>query len=114
MNTEQLISIEDFEKVNIRVGTVIAADAFPKARKPAYKLTIDFGPLGIRKSSAQITALYTPETLVGRQVLAVVNFPARQIADFMSECLVLGAVSDQQEVILLTTERPVSNGLRIA
>jgi tRNA-binding protein len=114
MNTDNLISIDDFEKVNMCVGTVIAAEVFPKAKKPAYKLTIDFGPLGLRKSSAQITALYTPEALVGKQVVAVLNFPAKQIADFMSDCLVLGAVSANKEVVLLTTERDVDNGLRIA
>jgi tRNA-binding protein len=114
MEHDALISIHDFEKVDIRVGTVVAADVFPKAKKPAFKLTIDFGPLGLRKSSAQITTLYSPETLIGKQVVAVLNFPARQIADFMSECLVLGAVSDNREVVLLTTERAVDNGLRIA
>jgi tRNA-binding protein len=114
MEHDATISIHDFEKVDIRVGTVVAADVFPKAKKPAFKLTIDFGPLGTRKSSAQITTLYSPEVLIGKQVVAVLNFPSRQIADFMSECLVLGAVSDNREVVLLTTERAVDNGLRIA
>ncbi len=97
----------------MRVGTIVAAEPFPKARKPAYQLTIDFGPLGIRRSSAQITTLYEAEALVGRQVVAVVNFPPKQIATFMSECLVLGSVADNGTVTLLQPERPVENGLRI-
>ncbi|WP_019988830.1 tRNA-binding protein [Rudanella lutea] len=107
------ISWADFEKVEMRVGTIVAAEPFPKARKPAYQLTIDFGPLGIRRSSAQITTLYEAEALVGRQVVAVVNFPPKQIATFMSECLVLGSVADNGTVTLLQPERPVENGLRI-
>lgn len=97
----------------MRVGTIVAAEPFPKARKPAYQLTIDFGPLGIRRSSAQITTLYEAEALVGRQVVAVVNFPPKQIATFMSECLVLGSVADNGTVTLLQPERPVENGVRI-
>jgi tRNA-binding protein len=108
-----MISWSDFEKIDIRVGTVLSAGNFEKARKPALKLIIDFGPLGIKKSSAQITALYNPEQLVGRQVIAVVNFPPKQIADFMSECLVLGIYNDQHEVVLLQPERPVGNGHKI-
>jgi tRNA-binding protein len=108
-----MISWSDFEKVEIRVGTIIQVDDFPKAKNPAYKLTIDFGPLGIKKSSAQITKLYQKEALIGKQIIAVVNFPPKQIADFMSECLVLGAVGDDKEVTLLTPNLPVSNGLRI-
>ncbi|KAB7726120.1 tRNA-binding protein [Rudanella paleaurantiibacter] len=107
------ISWADFEKVEMRVGTIVAAEPFPKARKPAYQLTIDFGTLGTRRSSAQITTLYEPETLVGRQVVAVVNFPPKQIATFMSECLVLGSVAENGTVTLLQPERPVENGLRI-
>tara|TARA_R100000935_G_C2828889_1_gene163879 strand:+ start:409 stop:747 length:339 start_codon:yes stop_codon:yes gene_type:complete len=103
----------DFEKVEMRVGTVIAVNDFPEARNPAYQLVIDFGSeLGQRKTSAQITALYSKDELVGKQVVAVVNFPKKQIANFMSECLVLGAVEGSQ-VTLLQTERPVKNGLRI-
>lgn len=103
----------DFEKVEMRVGTVIEVNDFPEARNPAYQLVIDFGSeLGKRKTSAQITALYSKEELVGKQVVAVVNFPKKQIANFMSECLVLGAVEGSQ-VTLLQTERPVKNGLRI-
>ena len=108
-----MISWSDFEKVEMRVGTIIQVDDFPKAKNPAYKLTIDFGPLGIKKSSAQITKLYQKEALIGKQIIAVVNFPPKQIADFMSECLVLGAVGDDKEVTLLTPNLPVSNGLRI-
>lgn len=108
-----MISWPDFEKVEMRVGTIIQVDDFPKAKNPAYKLTIDFGPLGIKKSSAQITKLYQKESLIGKQIIAVVNFPPKQIADFMSECLVLGAVGDDKEVTLLTPNLPVSNGLRI-
>jgi tRNA-binding protein len=108
-----MITWEDFEKIDLRVGTVREVRDFPKARNPAYQLIIDFGELGIRKSSAQITRLYSKEDLVGKQVIAVVNFPPKQIADFMSECLVLGVMGDHKEVTLLQPERPVPNGLRI-
>lgn len=108
-----MITWEDFEKIDLRVGTVREVRDFPKARNPAYQLSIDFGELGIRKSSAQITRLYSKEDLVGKQVIAVVNFPPKQIADFMSECLVLGVMGDNKEVTLLQPERPVPNGLRI-
>ena len=110
--TNELISWSDFSKVEIRVGTIIEAEIFKEAKKPAYKIQIDFGTFGIRKSSAQITSLYAPKELVGKQVVAVVNFPSKQIANFMSECLVLGAV-DGSEVVLLTTDKVVGNGLRI-
>lgn len=108
------ITWSDFEKVEIRTGTVISVEAFTKARKPAYKLTIDFGELGTKRTSAQLTALYQMDELVGKQVVAVVNFPPKQIATFMSECLVLGAVASDGTVTLLQTERPTQNGLRIA
>jgi len=108
------INWNDFEKIDIRVGTIVDAQPFEKARNPAYKLWIDFGPeLGIRKTSAQITSLYNINALKGKQVLAVVNFPPKQIADFMSECLVLGAVGNQKEVTLLSVDLPVKNGLPI-
>ena len=103
---------DDFAKLDIRAGTILEAEEFPKARKPAYKLTIDFGPnIGIKKSSAQITSLYSPEELTGRKILAVVNFPPRQIADFMSEVLVLGTYSPDG-VVLITPDKPerVQNG----
>lgn len=103
-----------FEQVEMRVGTIIAAAVFEKARKPAYQLKIDFGPsIGLRQSSAQITELYEAEALIGKQVIAVVNFPPKQIANFMSECLVLGAVDETGQVILLQPERMAVNGLRI-
>lgn len=98
----------------MRIGTVIAVNDFPEARKPAYQLTIDFGEaIGILKSSAQITKRYTKESLVGRQIVAVVNFPKKQIGKFMSECLVLGAVGEDSDVVLLSPEVNVENGLRI-
>lgn len=104
----------DFQKVDIRVGTVTAVQPFPEARKPAYKLTVDFGPaLGTRRSSAQLTANYRPDDLVGRQVIAVVNFPPRQIGPFMSEVLVLGLPDAAGEVVLAALERPVPNGGRL-
>ncbi len=109
-----VITWSDFEKVDIRTGTIIDAKPFPEARKPAYQLTIDFGDLGLRRSSAQITVHYQPETLIGLQIVAVVNFPPKQIAHFMSECLVLGSVDADGVVTLLQPERPVANGLRIA
>lgn len=109
-----MISWTEFEKIEIRVGTIITADEFPKAKNPAYKLAIDFGDLGILKSSAQITRLYTKDVLVGKQIIAVVNFPPKQIADFISECLVLGVVGQDKEVTLLTVDSSVKNGLRIA
>lgn len=109
---EKEIDWSDFTKVEMRVGTVVEAEPFVKAKRPAYILHVDFGPLGIRKTSAQITSLYKPEELIGKQVVAVVNFPPKQIANIMSECLVLGAV-DGDDVTLLSTERKVENGLRI-
>lgn len=107
------ISWSDFEKIDMRVGTIITAIDFPEARIPAYKLTIDFGAeLGIKKTSAQITVLYNKEDLIGLQVIAVVNFPKKQIGNFMSDCLVLGAV-DLDTVKLVTTDTVAKNGLRI-
>ena len=113
MNSKLLVDYSDFSVLDLRVGTIIEAKVFEGARKPAYQLWIDFGPLGHKKSSAQITAVYTPEQLIGQQVVAVVNFPPKQIGNFMSECLVLGSVSDHQ-VVLLQPQQPVANGLPIA
>src|SRR6476661_3550025 len=107
------ITWEDFEKIDIRTGTIIHAESFPKAKKPAYQLTIDFGPLGTRQSSAQITQLYTIDELKGQQVIAVINFPPKQIANFTSECLVLGIYNENNEVVLLQPHSNVSNGLKI-
>ena len=108
------ITWNDFEKVEMRVGTIIGVEDFPEARRPAYKLQIDFGPeIGIRKSSAQITLRYQKEDLLHRQVIAVVNFPKKQIATFMSECLVLGAVGAENDIVLLQPDAKVENGLRI-
>jgi len=112
-NIESLITWNDFEKIDIRVGKIIEAKEFPKAKKPAYQLRIDFGSLGIKNSSAQITKCYSPESLVGQQVIAVVNFPPKQIAGFISECLVLGIYDQNNDVVLLQPEQPVSNGLKI-
>ena len=108
------ISFDDFLKVDIRVGRVLRAEPFPEARKPAIKLWIDFGPeIGEKKTSAQITRHYDPETLVGRQVLGVVNFPPRQIGKFMSEVLVLGVPDDDEQVVLLRPDQEVSPGARM-
>ena len=107
------IQWEDFEKIDIRVGTITEVNDFPKAKKPAYRLSIDFGELRLKNSSAQITHLYDPEHLVGRQVIAIVNFPPKQIANFFSECLVLGVYTDKNEVVLLGPERKVQNGWKI-
>ena len=108
------ISWADFEKIDIRTGTIIKAEPFPETRKPAYKLTIDFGSeIGIKKSSAQITQHYSPADLEGRQIIAVVNFPPKQIATFISECLVLGVYDENKEVVLLQPQQQLSNGLKI-
>ncbi len=108
------LSWQDFEKVEMRIGTIVSAEVFKEARNPAYKITIDFGALGKRKTSAQITKLYTCEEIIGKQVVAVVNFPPKQIANFMSECLILGGLGDDKEVILIQPERKVENGTKIA
>ena len=109
------INWQDFERVELRAGTVLSAEPFPEARIPAYKLRVDFGEeIGVRKSSAQITDLYTAEELVGRQVVAVVNFPPKQIGPFMSECLVTGFVTADGPVVLAVPDKPVDNGLRLA
>jgi tRNA-binding protein len=107
------ISWDDFAKIDIRVGTIMEVNDFPKAKNPAYQITIDFGELGCKRSSAQITHLYDKETLIGKQVIAIVNFPPKQIANYFSECLVLGIYTDKKEVVLLTPDRPVENGWKI-
>jgi len=109
-----MLAFDDFLKVDMRIGTVIDATDFPEARKPAIKLEIDFGPLGIKKSSAQITKRYKPEDLIGRQIVAVVNFPPMRIAGFKSEVLVLGGVPDEDDVILLSPDTEVENGTKIS
>ena len=104
----------EFEKTEMRIGTIIEANDFPQARKPAYQLVIDFGnEIGIKKSSAQLTKRYSKEDLVGKQIVAVVNFPKKQIGTFMSECLVLGSVGADNDIVLLTSDLKVENGLRI-
>src|SRR5690348_15620030 len=109
-----MATVDDFLTLDIRVGTVVAAEPVPEARKPSIKLRVDFGPeLGVKRSSAQLTVHYTPEQLIGRQVVAVVNFPLRRIAGFESEVLVLGAMPTDREVILLAVDRPVDDGTRI-
>ena len=107
------ISWSDFEKIDLRAGTILEVNDFPQATKPAYKLTIDFGELGIKKSSAQITDGYEKQELIGKQVIAILNFPPKQIANFFSECLVLGVYTDKKEVVLLTPDRKVNNGWKI-
>lgn len=109
----ETISWADFEKIDIRVGTITEAKEFAKAKKPAFQLTIDFGELGIRKSSAQITKFYSPEKLIGQQVIAVVNFLPKNIAGFISECLVLGVYDENKDVVLLQPNLSVSNGFKI-
>ena len=108
-----MISWDDFEKIDIRVGTIVEAAVFLKAKKPAYKLKIDFGKEGIKNSSAQITTHYQANELIGKQIIAVINFPPKQIADFMSECLVLGVYNENKDVILLQPERRIDNGFKI-
>lgn len=109
-----MISWADFEKVDMRVGTIVHAEVFAEAKNPSYKLQIDFGALGIKKSSAQITKFYKPEDLIGKQIIAVVNFPPKQIGPFMSECLVMGAVDSEKGVTIISPDLSCENGLRIA
>ena len=109
----ELLSWTDFAKVDMRVGTILEASIFKEARKPAYKIVIDFGPLGTRKTSAQITKLYDPAILIGQQVVAVVNFPAKQIANMQSECLILCTLGEEQTITLLKPERKVPNVLKV-
>ncbi|MEQ8624138.1 MAG: tRNA-binding protein [Vicingaceae bacterium] len=109
-----MIEWSDFEKIDMRSGTIIEVDAFPKANNPAWKLKVDFGELGIKKSSAQITDNYTKEQLLGKQVVAVVNFPPKQIANFFSECLVLGIADVNGNIVLLQPDREISNGEKVS
>ncbi len=109
-----MIQWSDFEKVDMRVGTIIKAEEFPEARKPAFILTIDFGPeIGVKKSSAQITELYNKKRLKNEQIIAVVNFPPKKIGPFMSECLVMGAYNEKNQVVLLKPQREMMNGSKI-
>jgi tRNA-binding protein len=107
------ISWDDFEKIDIRTGTITEVKDFPKAKNPSYQLKIDFGELGFKNSSAQITGLYNKADLTGRQVIAIVNFPPKQIANFFSECLVLGVYTAEKQVILLQPDKPAANGSKI-
>ncbi|MFI5171269.1 MAG: tRNA-binding protein [Chitinophagales bacterium] len=109
----ETISYADFDKINIRTGTIIEVKDFQNARKPSYQLLIDFGEFGIKRSSAQITDHYSKEALIGKQIVAVINFPVKQIANFFSECLVLGAVNADGTIVLLETQKKVDNGLSI-
>lgn len=114
MEFENNLTWAEFERVEMLIGTILEANDFPEARKPAYQLTIDFGSkIGIRKTSAQITKRYERSDLIGRQIVSVVNFPKKQIGKFMSECLVLGAVGEEGDVVLLSTDFKVENGLRV-
>ena len=112
-NSNQNISWSDFSKVEMRIGTIISAVEFKEVKNPAYKIQIDFGEFGVKKTSAQITQLYMPNDLIGKQIVAVINFPPKQIANMMSECLLLGAVGDDNDVIILNPERKVKNGLKV-
>ncbi|MCB1758012.1 MAG: tRNA-binding protein [Gammaproteobacteria bacterium] len=108
------INWEEFEQVELRIGTIVEAEEFPEARRPAYKLKIDFGEdIGYRKSSAQITEHYKPEDLVGKQIVGVVNFPVKQIGPFMSECLVTGFFDDKKQVVLAVPDQPIPNGRKL-
>ena len=107
------ISFEDFTKVDIRVGTIVKVEDFPKAKKPAYQLKIDFGELGIKRSSAQITDIYTKKELINRQVTAIVNFEPKQIANYISECLVLGVANDDGNIVLLKASSKIANGTQV-
>lgn len=111
--TIKTITWQDFTNVDMRIGTVISAEEFKEVKNPAYKLMVDFGELGIKKTSAQITKLYNPMELVGKQVIAVVNFPPKQIANIMSECLILGGVGSNKEVTLICPDKQVENGIKI-
>lgn len=110
---ENQLTWNEFINVEMRVGTIISAEQFKEARNPAYKMVVDFGEFGKRKTSAQITELYNAEEIIGKQVIAVVNFPPKQIANIMSECLILGGVGETKEVTLIQPERKVENGTRI-
>jgi tRNA-binding protein len=109
----ETITWRDFEKVELRVGTIIEVADFPEARKPAYKITVDFGPFGIKRSSAQVTAHYTREQLAGRQIVGVINFPPKQIANFISEFLVTGFADENGDIVLTSIDKPVPNGSKL-
>ena len=111
---QNVLSWSDFENVDMRIGTILEVNDFPEARNPAYQIKIDFGSeIGVRKTSAQITKKYNKEELIGKQVVAVVNFPKKQIGNFMSECLILGSLGQNKEVVLLSSDKTVENGLRV-
>lgn len=109
----ETINWQDFEKIELRAGTILEVQEFPEARKPAYKLRIDFGDLGIKWSSAQVTRLYSQEDLLGKQIVAVINFPRKQIANFHSECLVTGFADENGDIVLTGTDKPVPNGSKL-
>ncbi|MGO2102848.1 MAG: tRNA-binding protein [Psychroflexus halocasei] len=114
MSDNNFIDFKDFAKIEMRVGTILTAELFKEAKKPAFKMTIDFGEFGIKKTSAQITKIYKLEDLIGKQVVAVINFPPKQIANIMSECLLLGGLEEHEEVIIIQPERSVKNGTKIS